>query len=68
MNKREPHYYSVERLVHYQCAKCGGWWSIGDGPTDRELGCPWCAPPAHKRATMPKDGGGHEHNHATDGS
>ena len=51
----QPHGYSVERLVHYQCARCGGWWSIGDGPTDRELGCPWCAPPAHKRATMQKE-------------
>ena len=39
---REPHYYSVERLVHYQCARCQGWWSIGDGPTGKTLYCPWC--------------------------
>ena len=39
---REPHFYSIERLVHYQCSRCYGWWSIGDGPTGKALYCPWC--------------------------
>ena len=36
------HGYSLERLIHYKCRNCGGWWSIGDGPADRKLYCPWC--------------------------
>ena len=39
---RESHYYSIEYLVHYQCARCHGWWSIGDGPTTGHIYCPWC--------------------------
>ena len=36
------HRYSIEYLVHYQCARCHGWWTIGDGPTTGHVYCPWC--------------------------
>ena len=36
------HKYSIEYLVHYQCARCHGWWSIGDGPKTGHIYCPWC--------------------------
>ena len=39
---REPHYYSIECVIHYQCARCHGWWSIGDGPKTGHIYCPWC--------------------------
>jgi len=32
---------SEERLVHMQCVKCGGWWTIGDAPFGIYY-CPWC--------------------------
>ena len=36
------HKYSIEWLVHYQCSYCSGWWSIGDGPIEGMVHCPWC--------------------------
>lgn len=36
------HYYSIERLVHYQCGSCGGYWAKGDADTTREVCCPDC--------------------------
>jgi hypothetical protein len=33
---------SLERLAHFNCGKCGGWWSIGDAPVGRAYCCPWC--------------------------
>lgn len=33
---------SIERLSHFQCAACNGWWSIGDAPKRVEWWCPWC--------------------------
>jgi hypothetical protein len=42
---------SPERLVHFQCPRCEGWWSIGDAP-DREFWfCPWCG-----ERSLTKDG------------
>lgn len=38
--------YSLEKLSHFLCGRCSGWWSIGDwqvrakGRTN--LYCPWC--------------------------
>ena len=54
--KREPHFYSIEKLVHYQCSQCRGWWSIGDGPTGSALYCPWCG----YQAQTAVDGGNDE--------
>jgi rubredoxin len=44
--------YGRELLVHFHCASCAGWWSIGDpqqrlgpGPQtllNRTWHCPWC--------------------------
>jgi rubredoxin len=44
--------YGRELLVHFHCASCAGWWSIGDpqarlaGTTQDLLNktwyCPWC--------------------------
>ena len=33
---------SVEVLVHFQCALCNKWWSIGDAPDRDYWYCPWC--------------------------
>lgn len=41
---------SEERLTHFQCARCAGWWSIGDFWARRrrladvlvQIYCPWC--------------------------
>lgn len=34
---------SVERLSHFNCARCHKWWSVGDAPKDRTVWfCPWC--------------------------
>jgi hypothetical protein len=37
-----PGQSSVERLVHFQCGSCRGWWTIGDAPPGRDWHCPWC--------------------------
>ncbi len=52
------HKYSIEWLVHYQCSYCSGWWSIGDGPIEGMVHCPWCGtryelkPKDEERGTM----------------
>ena len=41
---------SEERLTHFRCVTCEGWWSIGDFEASRDLRtepmtciyCPWC--------------------------
>lgn len=33
---------SVERLTHFQCGACSGWWTIGDAPERDHWFCPWC--------------------------
>jgi len=34
---------SLEKLYHFQCAKCKKWWSIGDADkTKKSWFCPWC--------------------------
>jgi len=34
---------SLERLVHFHCAYCKKWWSIGDAPREKTTWfCPWC--------------------------
>lgn len=44
--KRVPGGYSDERIRHFRCNSCNGWWSIGEPPDrdpDQELWhCPWC--------------------------
>jgi predicted RNA-binding Zn-ribbon protein involved in translation (DUF1610 family) len=33
----------IERLHHFSCACCGGWWTVGDAPPTRmKWFCPWC--------------------------
>lgn len=41
-NKR--HGFSVEILFHFNCYRCGKWWSIGDCPKDvlTQTICPHC--------------------------
>jgi predicted RNA-binding Zn-ribbon protein involved in translation (DUF1610 family) len=36
--------YSLKKLYHFRCGKCGGWWSIADydGDMDASLTCPVC--------------------------
>ena len=38
--------YSLERLYHFNCGECGGWWSIGDfhrlADWSGQLTCPHC--------------------------
>lgn len=36
--------HSLERLSHFNCGSCKGWWSIGDWvqPARTHLYCPWC--------------------------
>lgn len=37
---------SIERLVHFNCAACLKWWSVGDAPTHKtDWFCPWCGQP-----------------------
>ena len=36
------HRYSIGHVIHYKCARCHGWWTIGDGPTTGQIYCPWC--------------------------
>lgn len=33
---------SVERLTHFRCGSCRGWWSVGDAPKGCFWYCPWC--------------------------
>ena len=34
---------ALERLVHFHCATCHKWWSIGDAPREKtHWFCPWC--------------------------
>lgn len=33
---------SIEKLSHFNCSKCGGWWTIGDAKINIEYYCPWC--------------------------
>jgi hypothetical protein len=33
---------SEERLTHFRCSACKGWWSIGDAPEREAWFCPWC--------------------------
>lgn len=38
-----PEYdWCLETLAHYRCTACCGWWTIGDGRTDRPRHCPHC--------------------------
>lgn len=38
-----PHQVSTEILSHFNCSRCGKWWSIGDyKPDGKGLFCPWC--------------------------
>ena len=37
-----PLVISLERLHHFQCPSCKGWWSIGDAPQRAHWFCPWC--------------------------
>ena len=43
------HQYSVETLYHFNCWKCGMWWSIGDFNIKEKswLCCPYCETTAH---------------------
>lgn len=39
--------FSVEKLYHFNCAKCQKWWSVADAdhnvpPANRRWYCPWC--------------------------
>lgn len=42
LDQAAPHRQSVERLSHFQCGSCQGWWSIADAPDNRTWYCPWC--------------------------
>jgi hypothetical protein len=42
MNQDQLIIQSPERLVHFQCPICKGWWSIGDAPERAFWFCPWC--------------------------
>ena len=34
---------SEEKLRHFNCGKCSGWWTIGDPKaTQKVWWCPWC--------------------------
>lgn len=33
---------SQERLSHFRCGDCKGWWSIADAPIRERWFCPWC--------------------------
>ncbi|MGF0068419.1 hypothetical protein [Candidatus Spyradosoma sp. SGI.093] len=58
---------SIEKLSHFRCGRCGGWFSIGDAPEDRATWfCPWCGnrethakapdvPAPSPRAPVPED-------------
>lgn len=37
-----PHKFTVERLHHYNCGSCSGWWAIGDAPKRKLMYCPHC--------------------------
>jgi hypothetical protein len=39
------HGYSVEKLYHFQCGHCSGWWSISDWKFKDDLCCPHCERP-----------------------
>lgn len=35
--------HSIEHLVHFNCAACHKWWSVGDAPLQKRIWfCPWC--------------------------
>ncbi len=43
MEADQSSYYSEERIGHFHCTVCNGWWSIGDPPKEKtEWFCPWC--------------------------
>lgn len=33
---------SIEKLAHFQCPYCKGWWSVGDAPKREYWFCTWC--------------------------
>lgn len=35
---------SKELLIHFQCEKCGKWWSVSEAPIEEKnvWWCPWC--------------------------
>jgi hypothetical protein len=33
---------SIERLYHFNCPDCQGWWTIGDLPKIEKMFCPYC--------------------------
>ena len=38
---------SEERLMHFQCSHCKGWWTIGDAHLSQQYRfyCPFCCAP-----------------------
>lgn len=34
--------FSIEKLWHFKCPKCGGWFTIGDYQGKSGLYCPHC--------------------------
>jgi hypothetical protein len=36
------HYFTVEKLYHFRCFECNGWWSIGDWKLLEKIICPLC--------------------------
>lgn len=33
---------SEEKLSHFRCLSCKGWWTIGDAGNKKTWYCPWC--------------------------
>lgn len=50
--------HTVEKLVHFRCPKCQGWWTVGDAPIDskQDWYCPWCGVAINEKDAMPPNG------------
>jgi predicted RNA-binding Zn-ribbon protein involved in translation (DUF1610 family) len=43
MVKNDKAKRAIEELNHFNCGKCGKWWTIGDAPKSKKVWyCPWC--------------------------